>query len=59
MLSEKMQTICKNYGYINCDKCPLQVVCEIDHKRLPGATEKEKTLLWEAIVNVVAREVTA
>ena len=57
MLSQKVQDICQKYGYIKCDKCPLQVVCEIDHHRLPGATEKEKTALWEKIVNIVAEEV--
>lgn len=58
MLSQKVQDICRKYGYIHCDECPLQEVCEIDHRRLPGATEKEKVELWDNIVNMVAQEVT-
>lgn len=58
MLSQKVQVICKKYGYIHCDKCPLHHVCELDHHELPGVTEKEKVDLWEKIVNIVADAVT-
>jgi hypothetical protein len=56
MLSQKVQDTCTKYGYIHCDKCPLQVVCEIDHHRLPGITERAQVALWEKIVNMVAEE---
>lgn len=54
MLSQKVQDICQKHGYINCDKCPLYVVCVLDHHLLPGTTEKEKTELWEQLVNTTA-----
>lgn len=57
MLTPKVQDICKKYGYIHCDECPLQAVCELDHHMLPGATEKEQIDLWEQIVNMTAKEV--
>lgn len=58
MLSQKVQDTCQKYGYIHCDKCPLYVVCKLDHHELPGTTEKEKVALWEQIVNVVAEAVS-
>ena len=57
MLSQNVQDICQKHGYIHCDKCPLYVVCKLDHHELPGTTEKEKEALFECIVNIVAEAV--
>lgn len=54
MLSQKVQDICRKYGYKHCGKCPLFEVCEVDHHQLPGETEKEKTELWEQLMNMTA-----
>ena len=54
MLSQKVQDICRKYGYKHCGNCPLFEVCEVNHHQLPGATENEKTELWERLMNMTA-----
>lgn len=57
MLDKKVETICKQTGYVHCDKCPLEVVCQLDHHKLPGADIRARTALWENLMNMTAKEV--